>query len=68
VSGDRSDFTGASIVAMRGNGYKLLGYVVWHGGKWYLRRRLPSARVLATAAVAVTGAAAVALLVRRTAS
>jgi hypothetical protein len=20
-------------------GYKLLGYVVWHGGKWYLRRR-----------------------------
>jgi hypothetical protein len=20
-------------------GYKLLGYVVWQGGKWYLRRR-----------------------------
>ena len=21
-------------------GYKLLGYAVWQGGKWYLRRRL----------------------------
>lgn len=20
-------------------GYKVLGYVVWHGGKWYVRRR-----------------------------
>ena len=20
-------------------GYKVLGYVVWQGGKWYLRRR-----------------------------
>jgi hypothetical protein len=20
-------------------GYKFLGYAVWHGGKWYLRRR-----------------------------
>jgi hypothetical protein len=55
------------MVAMHGNGYKLLGYVVWHGGKWYLRRRLPSTRVLATAAAGVTGAA-VALLARRTAS
>jgi hypothetical protein len=26
--------------------YTILGYVVWHGGKWYLRRRLPSARKL----------------------
>jgi hypothetical protein len=24
-------------------GYKLLGYVVWQGGKWYARRRLPGA-------------------------
>jgi hypothetical protein len=24
-------------------GYKLLGYVVWQGGKWYVRRRLPGA-------------------------
>jgi hypothetical protein len=20
-------------------GYKILGFVVWHGGRWYLRRR-----------------------------
>ena len=25
-------------------GYKLLGYVVWRGGKWYVRRRWPRAR------------------------
>jgi hypothetical protein len=24
-------------------GYKLLGYAVWQGGKWYLRRRYGSA-------------------------
>jgi hypothetical protein len=24
-------------------GYKLLGYAVWRGGKWYLRRRFPHA-------------------------
>lgn len=23
-------------------GYKLLGYMVWQGGKWYVRRRVPS--------------------------
>ena len=37
---------------MDGNGYKLLGYAVWRAGKWYLRRRLPSARTLAFSAVA----------------
>lgn len=25
-------------------GYKVLGFVVWQGGKWYLRRRLQGAR------------------------
>ena len=25
-------------------GYKVLGYVVWQGGKWYLRRRFAGAR------------------------
>ncbi|MFI4977771.1 MAG: hypothetical protein ACHP93_05985 [Solirubrobacterales bacterium] len=54
---------------MNGNGYKLLGYVVWHGGKWYLRRRLPSTRVLAAAALVVlTGTAAAVLLARRATS
>ena len=36
-------------------GYKILGYTVWHGGKWYLRRRygtlLPSRRVVIAGAV-----------------
>lgn len=22
-------------------GYKIIGYIVWHGGKWYVRRRAP---------------------------
>lgn len=34
---------------MNSTGYKLLGYAVWHGGRWYLRRRylskLPSRRL-----------------------
>jgi hypothetical protein len=25
-------------------GYRLLGFAVWQGGKWYLRRRLPDAK------------------------
>ena len=24
-------------------GYKVLGFAVWRGGKWYLRRRFPRA-------------------------
>jgi len=37
--------------AMNGNGYKMLGMLVWRGGKWYLRRRLPSRRTLALASL-----------------
>jgi hypothetical protein len=49
-------------------GYKLLGYVVWRGGKWYLRRRLPPARSLALRAVVAGGAVtAVVLVLRRVA-
>ena len=34
-------------------GYKLLGYAVWQGGKWYAKRRLRGAqRELAIAGVA----------------
>lgn len=29
---------------MNRTGYKLLGMVVWRGGKWYLRKRVPSRR------------------------
>jgi hypothetical protein len=37
--------------------YKMLGFVVWHGAQWYVRRRVsrlvPSRRTAATAAVVV---------------
>jgi hypothetical protein len=47
------------------NGYKLLGYVVWRAGKWFLRRLLPSRRAAARAgAAALTGLAAAVLVVR----
>jgi hypothetical protein len=46
------------------NRYSLLGYVVWQGAKWYLRRRLPSRRAFALGGVgalsALTGAAVLA--------
>jgi hypothetical protein len=46
-----------SITAM---GYKLLGYVVWRGGKWYLRRRYGQAprKLLAGGIVALVVAGA----------
>jgi len=51
---------------MNGNGYKLLGMLVWRGGKWYVRRRLPSTRTLAIASLG-TGSVLVAgsLIARR---
>ena len=34
-------------------GYKLLGYIVWNAGKWYVRRRARDARrEIAAAAIA----------------
>ncbi|HKH78442.1 MAG TPA: hypothetical protein VK272_11345 [Solirubrobacteraceae bacterium] len=54
---------------MNGSGYRLLGYLVWHGGKWYLRRRLPSKRRLALGGLAAaTSLIAVAVLARRLAA
>jgi hypothetical protein len=54
---------------MNGNGYKLLGYVVWRGGKWYLRRHLPSPRKVTLAVGAgVSAGLAAAVLARRVAS
>jgi hypothetical protein len=53
---------------MSGNGYKALGFVVWKGGLWYMRRRYGVARRVGTgtlAAGAVALAAAVALAQRR---
>jgi hypothetical protein len=45
-------------------GYKILGYVVWHGGKWYMKSRLRllvSRKALAAGAV---GAGVAVLVVR----
>jgi hypothetical protein len=47
---------------MPSNGYKALGFVVWRGGMWYLRRRYGLAKrlgtgLLAAGAVAAAGAA-----------
>jgi hypothetical protein len=39
-------------------GYKVLGFAVWQGSKWYLRRRMAGAR--AKVAMAGVGAAVVA--------
>jgi len=46
-------------------GYELLGRLVWRAGKWYLRRRLPSRRTGAAAALALLGASAVAVALAR---
>ncbi len=46
-------------------GYKILGFVVWQGARWYARRRvaqlLPSRRV-ATAALVVSAVATIAVV------
>jgi hypothetical protein len=47
------------------SGYELLGRLVWRAGKWYLRRRLPSRRAGAAAAIALLGAAAAAVALAR---
>jgi hypothetical protein len=39
-------------------GYKVLGFAVWQGSKWYLRRRMSGART--KVAIAVVGVAVVA--------
>jgi hypothetical protein len=45
---------------------KFVGYVLWRGGKWYLRRRLPSTRTLATSGfAALLVLVAMAFLARR---
>jgi hypothetical protein len=53
---------------MNGNGYKLLGFVVWRGAKWYARKRLPSTRSFALAGVgALLAVAAAGALAKRAA-
>lgn len=55
---------------MSSTGYRVLGFAVWNGGKWYLRRtyrqRLRSARVPVVAGlVVIVSAAATVGAVRR---
>jgi hypothetical protein len=38
-------------------GYKFLGYIVWTGTKWYMRRRVEFGTGKKVAAVGVAGAA-----------
>ena len=54
------------MAQINGSRYSLLGYAVWQGGKWYLRRRLPSRRKLVLAGVgAVCVVTVAAVLARR---
>jgi hypothetical protein len=50
---------------VNGNGYKLLGFAVWRGAKWYVRRRLPSGRATAAGTLGLVAAAGAAALVAR---
>jgi uncharacterized membrane protein YhfC len=52
---------------MSGNGYKALGFVVWKGGIWYLKRRYGVARRIGTGALAagLVAAAGAAVLAQR---
>ena len=51
---------------MSSNGYRLLGFAVWQGGKWYLRRRLPAPRrVLLAGLLAGAGVTALAAIAKR---
>jgi hypothetical protein len=45
-------------------GYKILGFAVWNGGKWYLRRRYGVLASRNALAVGVVGVAIAALAVR----
>jgi hypothetical protein len=53
---------------MSSRGYRLLGYVLWKGGRWYLSRRLPPARALALKGLAFGGLLTAAVLIVRRAT
>jgi hypothetical protein len=50
-------------------GYKILGFAVWHGSKWYVRRRMTGLKAkLAVAGVGALVVAGVAAAGRQAAS
>lgn len=46
-------------------GYKLLGFVVWRGGKWYMRHRVSDLRMKLTMAVLGTFVVGAVIVERR---
>ncbi len=50
---------------MSGNAYKALGFVVWRGGLWYLRRRYGLTKRVGTGLLAVGAVAAAGALAAR---
>ena len=45
-------------------GYKILGFAVWHGAKWYLRRRLGLLGSRKALAAGLVGAGVAVIVVR----
>jgi hypothetical protein len=55
--------------AVNGTRYKIVGFVVWQGGKWYLRKRARSARkLLVGGVIAASTLTAAALAAKRLAA
>jgi hypothetical protein len=50
---------------MSATAYRLLGYAVWRGAKWYVGKRLPSRRSLALSGAAAIGAVGVTVALGR---
>lgn len=48
-----------------GTGYKVLGFAVWNGGKWYLRRRVPVRRVAVKGLLVAGGLVGAVVVARR---
>jgi hypothetical protein len=46
-------------------GYKALGFIVWQGGKWYLRRRYGSSARKIGLGTLIVGGVVAALIVQR---
>ncbi|HWH92795.1 MAG TPA: hypothetical protein VNT03_02945 [Baekduia sp.] len=44
-------------------GYKILGYVIWNGGKWYVKRRYGGRSARRVAGLGIVGVAVAALVV-----